>query len=180
MSTIFVGVGQCGNQLSSILLDYFISNQTPQNSYLFNHFDGKFHFVNLDSEAKVINKLLCQHRSNLREENLINTKCGRGSNWASGYTGLQKDGALKIINNSLEAIRRESEKCDLLLNFNVMHSLSGGTGSGCGSRLIEQLREEYGFKKYIFTQSIAPFKVIFKIFVRINNIIPSLVFSITE
>ena len=157
MSTIFVGVGQCGNQLSSVLLDYFISNQTPQNSYLFNHFDGKFHFVNLDSEAKVINKLLGQHKSNLREENLINTKCGRGSNWASGYTGLEKDGALKIINNSLEAIRRESEKCDLLLNFNVMHSLSGGTGSGCGSRLIEQLREEYGYKKYIFTQSILQF-----------------------
>ena len=26
----------------------------------------------------------------------------------------------------------------------MMHSLSGGTGSGLGSRLIEALREEYG------------------------------------
>lgn len=38
-----------------------------------------------------------------------------------------------------------------------MHSLSGGTGSGCGSKLIEKLREEYGAKKYLFTQSVAPF-----------------------
>lgn len=38
-----------------------------------------------------------------------------------------------------------------------MHSLSGGTGSGCGSKLLEQLRDEFGAKKYIFTQSVAPF-----------------------
>ena len=38
-----------------------------------------------------------------------------------------------------------------------MHSLSGGTGSGCGSKLIEMLRDEYGAKKYLFTQSVAPF-----------------------
>ena len=158
MSSIFVGVGQCGNQLSGVLLDYLLANQTPQTAYLFNHFDNKFHFVNLDSEAKVIQGLHAEHHAHLRAENLINTKCGRGSNWASGYSGLRKDGALKIIEQSLEAIRREAERCDLLLNFNVMHSLSGGTGSGCGSRLIEQLRDTYGYKKYIFTQSVAPFR----------------------
>ena len=92
MSTIFVGIGQCGNQLSGVLIDYLISNQTPQTSYLFNHFDGKFHFVNFDSEAKVINSLFSQHKLHLREENLINTKCGRGNNFGSGYKGLQKDG----------------------------------------------------------------------------------------
>jgi hypothetical protein len=158
MSTIFVGVGQCGNQLSNKLLDYLTTNQTIQTSYLFNHFDGKFHFVNLDSEPKVINNLSSDHKEHLRLENLINTKCGRGSNWASGYAGLRKDGELKIIEKTLEAIRRESERCDVLLNFNIMHSLSGGTGSGCGSRLIEQLRDNYGPKKYIFTQSVAPFR----------------------
>ena len=38
-----------------------------------------------------------------------------------------------------------------------MHSLSGGTGSGTGSKLIEELRNEFGAKKYLFTQSVAPF-----------------------
>jgi hypothetical protein len=157
MSTITISVGQCGNQLSNKLIDYLKCNRTAQSSFLFEHFDNKFHFVNLDSESKVISKLLNDHKHDLRLENLINTKCGRGSNWASGYSGLQKDGALKIIEQSLEAIRRESERCDFLLNFNIMHSLSGGTGSGCGSKLIEQLRDEFGWKKNIFTQSVAPF-----------------------
>lgn len=158
MSSLFLSVGQCGNQLSKTLIDFLKSNQTNQSSYLFNHYDGKFRFINLDSEIKVINSLLSEHKSSLRSENVINTKCGRGSNWASGYTGLAKDGSLKIIELSLEAIRRESERCDFLLNFVMMHSLSGGTGSGCGSKLIEQLRDEYGWKKLIFTQSVAPFR----------------------
>ena len=38
-----------------------------------------------------------------------------------------------------------------------MHSLSGGTGSGAASRLLETLRDEFGAKKYIVTQSVAPF-----------------------
>jgi hypothetical protein len=91
-------------------------------------------------------------------ENMINTKCGRGSNWSSGYSGLPKDGASQLMDLSLEAIRREAERCDFLLTFNMMHSLSGGTGSGCTSRLIESLRDEYGSKVFICTQSVAPFK----------------------
>lgn len=38
-----------------------------------------------------------------------------------------------------------------------MHSLSGGTGSGCTSRLVEELRQQYGWKKSIMSQSVAPF-----------------------
>jgi hypothetical protein len=38
-----------------------------------------------------------------------------------------------------------------------MHSLSGGTGSGAASRLLETLRDEFGAKKYIVSQSVAPF-----------------------
>lgn len=105
----------------------------------------------------MINALSARYGRDLRSENLLNTKCGRGSNWASGYCGLEKDGASKFVEASLEAVRRESERCDFLLNFNLMHSLSGGTGSGCGSKMIERLREEFGGKKYMMTQSVAPF-----------------------
>jgi hypothetical protein len=128
MSSIFVSIGQCGNQLSDTLIEYLLANKTSQTSYLYNYNDEKFRFVNLDSEAKVIRNLWHKRRGYLRRENLINTKCGRGSNWASGYRGLEKDGAHKIIEHSLEAIRNEAEKCDFLMNFNILHSLSGGTG----------------------------------------------------
>ena len=105
MSTIYLSVGQCGNQLSSSFIDYALANKTAATSYLFNHYDDKFHFVNLDSEIKVINRLVAQHGNDLRSDNILNTKCGRGSNWASGYKGLEKDGAVEFINSSLEAIR---------------------------------------------------------------------------
>lgn len=125
------------------LLDSLSSHKSPQTSYLFDHYDGKYHFVNLDSECKVINSLLKTHGTRLRAENVVNTRCGRGSNWASGYTGLVKDNAAQLINSSLDAIRREMERCDFLLSFHMFHSLSGGTGGGCGSKLTELLRDEY-------------------------------------
>ena len=89
-------------------------------NYLFENFDEKYHFVNLDSECKVINSLLGKHGAKLRHENIINTRCGRGSNWASGYSGLEKDNATKLINSSLDSIRREIERCDFLLSFNMV------------------------------------------------------------
>ena len=158
MSSIIISVGQCGNQISNSLIDQLLLNQTNQTSYLYSNFDNKFHFINIDSEIKVIRNLFNEHSQYLRRENVMNTKCGRGSNWASGYSGLNKDGALKIIEQSLESVRKEAERCDFLVNLCLMHSLSGGTGSGCGSRLIEELRNEFGWKKLIFTQSVAPFR----------------------
>ena len=160
MTTIFVSVGQCGNQLANTLLQYLDSNneRNQQTAYLFKFNDQKFRFVALDSETKVISGLLSEHREKIRPENLVNAKCGRGSNWAAGYAGLDKESSLKIIDRCMESVRREAERSDFLLNFNLMHSLSGGTGSGCTSRLIEHLREEYGYKKYMFMQSVAPFR----------------------
>ena len=37
----------------------------------------------------------------------------------------------------------------------MMHSLSGGTGSGLGSRLIEALRDEYGLS-HLMSCAFAP------------------------
>jgi hypothetical protein len=158
MSSIFLCVGQCGNQLADHLYKYIDLNETTQTSNIFKHNDGKFRSINIDSEIKVINTLQKSHNQKLRTENLIRTKCGRGSNWASGYNGLKKDGSLILVENSIESIRKEAEKCDYLLSFNMLHSLSGGTGSGCGSRLAQYIRDIYGWKKYLYTCSIAPFK----------------------
>lgn len=105
MSTVFLSVGQCGNQLASSFIDHCAENENPATSYLFNHYDHKFHFVHLDSEVKVTSRLAAKHAQRLRTANVLNTKCGRGSNWASGYTGLARDGATRFIADSIEAIR---------------------------------------------------------------------------
>lgn len=129
MSSIFVSVGQCGNQLASSLLDHLLASESARGEFLYNYYDSKFRFVCMDSESKVINGLVNNHGSSLRRENLLNTKSGRGSNWACGYRGLgDKDDNKRFLEQSLEAIRGEAERCDFLLNFNILHSLSGGTG----------------------------------------------------
>ena len=46
-----------------------------------------------------------------------------------------------IVENIIELTRREIEKTDYLLSINYILSLAGGTGSGLGSRLIEDMRD---------------------------------------
>ena len=41
-----------------------------------------------------------------------------------------------------DLIRKQSEKCDALQGFQLIHSLGGGTGSGLGTLLLSKLREE--------------------------------------
>ena len=41
----------------------------------------------------------------------------------------------------MEAIRREMEKTDYLLSISPILSLAGGTGSGLGSRMIEEMND---------------------------------------
>ena len=43
----------------------------------------------------------------------------------------------------MEMIRKVAEECDLVHAFQFIHSISGGTGGGFGSLLIDQIREEY-------------------------------------
>lgn len=75
-------------------------------------------------------------------DNFISAQNGAGNNWAKGYLN---EGA-EIINDTLEVIRKQTELCDAFSAFQMMHSVSGGTGSGFGSLLIEKLSEEYSDK----------------------------------
>lgn len=64
---------------------------------------------------------------------------GSANNWAFGY--YRQGEALGTC--ALEMVRREAEHCDCLSGFLFFQSLSGGTGSGAGSRISELLRDEY-------------------------------------
>lgn len=108
---------------------------------LFISLDQYHHSIHVDSEHKVINTLPKQFQ--IRDENIIVGKRGRGSNFALGYNGLKTHGDEHMLENCLEAIRKETERCDIFTGSIVCHSLSGGTGSGMGCRIIETLRDEH-------------------------------------
>eukprot|EP00904_Undaria_pinnatifida_P009271 jgi/Undpi1/5474/HiC_scaffold_2.g00753.m1 len=63
---------------------------------------------------------------------------GAANNWAYGY---YTHGAA-FSEACLEAVRRETERCDRLAGLCVLHSLAGGTGSGLGTYLTEALRDD--------------------------------------
>ena len=80
---------------------------------------------------------------------------GAGNNWAKvcscpqllvGSTsehieqGFYTEGA-ELIDGILEIVRRQSETCDALQGFQLLHSLGGGTGAGLGSLLLSKFRE---------------------------------------
>ncbi|XP_040844162.1 tubulin beta-1 chain isoform X4 [Ochotona curzoniae] len=72
-------------------------------------------------------------------DSFVHGNSGAGNNWAKGH---YTEGA-ELLESVLDVVRRESESCDCLQGFQVVHSLGGGTGSGMGTLLMNKIREEY-------------------------------------
>ncbi|KAA1128884.1 Tubulin beta chain (Beta tubulin) [Puccinia graminis f. sp. tritici] len=43
----------------------------------------------------------------------------------------------------MEVVRHETERCEVLQGFQIIHSLGGGTGSGLGTLIMGKLKEEF-------------------------------------
>jgi len=75
---------------------------------------------------------------------------GAGNNWACGHQL-----GSEVYETVLEMLDREADGSDSLEGFVLSHSIAGGTGSGFGSYLLEQLHDRYP-KKLIQTYSVFP------------------------
>lgn len=75
---------------------------------------------------------------------------GAGNNWAYGYCQGKR-----IQEEVLDMLDREADNTDNFQAFNFCHSIAGGTGSGFGSLLLEQLRDHFP-KKLVTTFSVSP------------------------
>eukprot|EP01133_Synstelium_polycarpum_P015069 gene15069-17836_t len=107
----------------------------------------------LDLEPRVIASIKSSEYASLyNNENIYvsPTGSGAGNNWASGYS----QGA-SVQEDILEMIDREADGSESLEGFYLCHSISGGTGSGMGSSLLETLNDRYP-KKIIQTYSVFP------------------------
>lgn len=66
-------------------------------------------------------------------------QAGTGNNWAKGR---YCEGA-ELADHVMDIIRKESEACDWLQGFQIIHSAGGGTGGGLTTCLMEQIRSDW-------------------------------------
>ncbi|CCE82747.1 Piso0_002491 [Millerozyma farinosa CBS 7064] len=183
--TVTLQAGQCGNQVGleywqqlatehGILADgtpvtfpskefqyeregmssgYSVRNDRPELFFKLsssNKFTPRAILVDLEPSviAKCTNTL---PMFNPRNVHLSESGNGAANNWNSGYTyGYNHQEEI------LNLIDRECDKCDNFSNFQLIHSVAGGTGSGVGSLLLELLSDRYGSKKLLNTYSVFP------------------------
>jgi len=94
----------------------------------------------VDLEPMVLDSVKCGTLGNLfKPDNFIAGKSGAGNNFAKGF---YTEGA-ELVQEVMDRLRREAERCDCLQGFQIAHSLGGGTGSGMGTLLLQKIREDF-------------------------------------
>ena len=162
---ISIQVGQCGNQVGSNFWSRISSEHhigadgyarednidDRKDVFFYQANDNRYipRAILVDLEPRVINAV---HKNFYNEENIFlsNDGCGAGNNWAHGYFSGQT-----MKDDVLDALQREAEGCDLLETFFLFHSVAGGTGSGFGSLLVEEVKSSFP-KKILQSYSIFP------------------------
>jgi tubulin gamma len=170
---ITLQVGQCGNQIGSefwktlcaehgigadgILTDQAVNQKFDDRKDVFFYQADDEHYVPrallIDLEPRVINTIQSSEYSNLyNPENIFISKDGggAGNNWAKGYSEAEM-----VQEEIFEMLDREADNSDSLEGFVLSHSIAGGTGSGMGSFLLENISDRYP-KKLIQTYSVFP------------------------
>ncbi|CEP64541.1 tubulin alpha chain LALA0_S12e01244g [Lachancea lanzarotensis] len=106
---------------------------------------GKFvpRALYVDLEPNVIDEVRTgPYKELFHPEQLISGKEDAANNYARGHYTVGRE----LLDDILDRVRKISDQCDGLQGFLFTHSLGGGTGSGLGSLLLEQLSIDYGKK----------------------------------
>ncbi|OAF68193.1 Epsilon-tubulin, partial [Intoshia linei] len=161
--SIFIHVGQCGNQIAQKFWDLALKEHSIFNkdgifdnsmSSFFQNCNQKnktqqvgstiqslrARAILIDMEEGVLNEIKRGRLSELFDNTqILSSVSGSGNNWAVGYHFYGNDYSNKII----ETIRKSVEYCDSMSCFFITHSMGGGTGSGLGSKIMHILSDEY-------------------------------------
>ncbi|ELW61562.1 Tubulin delta chain [Tupaia chinensis] len=155
MSVITVQLGQCGNQIGFEVFDALFrdshcsqglcskrENEAYQASCKERFFSEEENGVPIaravlvDMEPKVINQTLSKAAQSgqwkYSQHANFCQKQGSGNNWAYGH----KESIMNLI-------QKEVEKCDSLSGFFIIMSMAGGTGSGLGAFITQNLQDQY-------------------------------------
>eukprot|EP00796_Vickermania_ingenoplastis_P003826 gene3828-2708_t len=168
---ITLQAGQCGNQIGSefwrqLCLEHGIGLDGVVQPVAVNGHDRKDvffyqadddHYVPrallVDLEPRVINSIQRGDMQKLfNQENIFihSEGGGAGNNWSHGY-----ELGASVQETLFDMIEREAENSDSLEGFVLTHSIAGGTGSGMGSFLLENLNDRFP-KKLLQTYSVFP------------------------
>ncbi|XP_012664226.1 tubulin delta chain isoform X2 [Otolemur garnettii] len=162
MSIVTVQLGQCGNQIGFEVFDTLFSdshssqglcskreNEAYRASCKERFFSEEENGVPIaravlvDMEPKVINQTLSKAARSGRwkygQHAYFCQKQGSGNNWAYGYSVHGP----KHKESILDLIQKEVEKCDSLSGFFIIMSMAGGTGSGIGAFVTQNLQDQY-------------------------------------
>jgi len=112
------------------------------NTFFSNTGRGKFvpRAVFLDLEPTVTDEIRSgKYHDLFHPSNIISGKEDASNNYARGHysTGTQ------MIDLAIDRIRKLADNCDGLQGFMIFHATGGGTGSGFGSLLLENLSADY-------------------------------------
>mmetsp|Transcript_52944 Transcript_52944/g.123977 ORF Transcript_52944/g.123977 Transcript_52944/m.123977 type:complete len:462 (-) Transcript_52944:13-1398(-) len=168
---ITLQVGQCGNQIGmefwkQLCAEHGINQRgqleematagDDRKDVFFYQADDEHYIPRallIDLEPRVINVIQTSEYAELyNPENIFIAKegGGAGNNWAKGYSQAEK-----FQEEIFDMIDREADGSDSLEGFVLIHSIAGGTGSGTGSYLLENINDRYP-KKLIQTYSVFP------------------------
>ena len=170
-------VGQCGNQIGCKFWDLALQEHLKHHSdgtlrkqhgktaaplevdeamssffYTSSQGQVKARAVPVDMEEGVLDGLLKGNLATLFDRrHFIANSSGSGNNWAVGHELYGQE----CLPDVMEKVRVLTEDCDSLQTFLLLHSLGGGTGSGFGSRILEELQDEYP-SIYRFVSAVFP------------------------
>ena len=155
MSTIYLHCGQAGNEVGGALWR-LAWNEKPPRRWFFDE-RGTARAVFVDTEPKVVRGVVhALGPERVHPRCALVEQSGRGNNWAMGYNGVDGSGRNGIADAALEALRWQWERCDWCTGLVLCHSIGGGTGSGLGSLLLQELRDAYP-RHYLTAAAICPF-----------------------
>jgi len=138
-----------------IVEDYAVSGDDRKDVFFYQADDDHYipRAILIDLEPRVINTIQTSEYSELyNPENIFISKDGggAGNNWAKGYSSAEK-----VQEEIFDMVDREADGSDSLEGFVFIHSIAGGTGSGMGSYLLENINDRYP-KKLIQAYSVFP------------------------
>ena len=141
MACIGIFIGQCGVTIGQQILA-----EPPS---LFKCYNGSYHTIFVDTEIKVTRRIPKQF---LSPNNLFSDFPGCGGCFAKGMKSAET-----MLDRVMSGVRTELEQTDCCLGFLLVHSLCGGTGSGYGSRITEEIKRIYP-EMFVVNVAVLPFR----------------------